>query len=628
MIKRDKTNEAPFLVHDSLLCKKSSKALVLLIAGLVPLISFCQQSSAFDSIISKIEAQEINFPFPRHDTTIVVGNININNGLPILTYYVPKYQTIISIPPVNHRAGKTYEEYGGIVKVKNTLTLNLEFSITNWNAGSNTFTINLDSDSKTVPKGANTIIFSKISNAMLPLSFKINGVTCVYDLSSGAFLEPLKVSYFTFGAGVITLPVLPVKIVYAPVADLTKLNKASISNTTATNYTTSVALTTSNSITTPQSNPLEPVNNIVKDIGKALNLVPDPDVQIFGKALDVITSLIDDGITSKTIDSVISTSVTNQNESSVINSETESISALSSNGGPGNGDVICYYTNAQLVWFSDNGKLELSLLGYDPTLHFPSAIQLKQALMGLSGRPSGTKDPEWEIDSGAIASLLELDPFTGRSGASSILDPRRFTPAQNIDGGNASFQIGGAELDVEISHEVVNSDLQSSASTNAGIEIDKSAILGFLGFGQSTDQTVQSSYTKNESSQYITGQTIKGSFTLNGSNEDHYYCDVYFDNVFGTFAFRNSAPDLDTIFKVGGIVSTKTLSVMEKTKVSLKVGNKTFWTITDKEGRFNFRLPRNLKPCILILSINGVTSKLSYNGKPILNNRIISKVTL
>ncbi len=156
-----------------------------------------------------------------------------------------------------------------------------------------------------------------------------------------------------------------------------------------------------------------------------------------------ITGFLKDGLGSNTSTRTDSNSVTNQVTFSEDSAETDQITAKSAVGGPGIGDVVAFYTNAKLIWLCVNGKMEISLLGYDQTLKLPSVQQLNNALAGLKGKPAGTLDPDWGIDSASIESLIKLDPFTGPQGQYTQLDPARFTLAHKTDGTDAQFQVGG-----------------------------------------------------------------------------------------------------------------------------------------------------------------------------------------
>jgi hypothetical protein len=194
--------------------------------------------------------------------------------------------------------------------------------------------------------------------------------------------------------------------------------------------------------------------------------------------------------------------------------------------------------------------MQLSLLGYDPTLTTPTAGQLKTALGQLRGRPHGTKDAVWGLDSAAIVSLLNLDPFTGPDSTHTLLDPNRFTAATTDQNLPASFQVGGNDVMATTIHTISATDLQSTATTLSRTEVDNAGPLAFLGIGPSEDKNMVTSFTQRASSQSTIGRTVTNAYTLHGTTADHYHCDVYYDNVFGTFAFRDPITEFEPVDKI------------------------------------------------------------------------------
>jgi hypothetical protein len=304
-------------------------------------------------------------------------------------------------------------------------------------------------------------------------------------------------------------------------------------------------------------------------------------------------------------------------------SETDLLTAKSINGGPGDGDVIAFYKNAKFAWLANKGRLQLLLLGYEPELKTPTARQLKQELVSLRGKPEGTLDPLWKIDSKSITSLLALDPFTGQNGPFAKPDPTRFVIARKTDGSEASFQNGGADETISVSHKIESTDQHSLATVVTNTETDKPGFLSFLG-GPTEDKTIQMVYSKSTSSQYKVGQSLTGAFTLYGDGDrDHYHCEVFFDNVFGTFAFRDNSLELDGNNSVNGILLDSNKQVLPNALVLLKAQNKTFATTSDKKGKFHFQLPYKFSAKEVTLFSAGDSSKLNLGGQHIQNLKFI-----
>lgn len=591
------------------------------------------QQSPYDDLIKKIQDQEINFPFPQKDTVITVGEININNNKPIIKYFIPSQvrhvvyegskesskdwglpgpDRTIYIEPLN------YNEIKGAINANTHLRFKLRFTIINWIGSANSLTVSVGSQTNTVTNGASEILFNNIlePNASIacytnqPVFSKPNPLATV---TGDKYL--LDIDWNVAGAGIVTLPVLPVKLIYVPVIDFKQANTSSISTSNSQGYNLSFSTGSVNGSTTALPTSLTNIDQLLNDMNntsKVMEAYPDPDIQAIGKAMGMVSGILTAGLGTSTISQTISNSVTNQHTFSVVTSETEKMVAKSSNGGPGEGDVICFYTDVKLLWCEINGKMQLAILGYNPTLKTPTMLQLSQALNTLVGKPKGTKDPIWLLDEKTIQSLLTLDPFTGPNGAKTQLNPSRFTLAHKLDGTSASFQNGGTDETETVMHQVMQTDAQSEINTITKIETDKPGFLSFLGLGETDDKTVQSNFSKSSSSQLSTGQSIIDEFTLHGDgNKDHYHCEVYFDNVFGTFAFRDNSDDLNVNNRVEGFVVNSSGEKVSNARVLIMADDKSFWTTSDTRGSFKFTLPGNIER--KSMTINSGSSKIILN---------------
>jgi hypothetical protein len=613
--------------------------------------SFGQTNPAYNDLINKIQAQEIRFPFPQKDTTVLVGQIDLRGYYPIIKYAVRSYQSGrhqccgIYVPDLHTRRPHEPEsdfvlgvrnipDSGGIVDVKNYLRLTLRFTIVNWPASTNSFTLALGPHSQTVQRGATEIVFSNILETALPISFAINGQHI--DLGAYGFMDerssrvtipsPLEINWSSAGAGIVTLPVLPVKIVYAPIADAAKQNTASISNSASVGYTNSFSISTSNSVSTPLPTSIQPINGVATDMsntGRVLSAIPTPYTQAVGQALTVVGGLVTGILGTTALNQTVVNSVTDTHTCAVNETQTESLQAKVSNGGPGQGDVICFYTNAKLLWFCYNGTMKLTLIGYDPSLKTPSAKQLADALRDLRLKPPGTKDDNWHLDCNAIQSLLDLDPFTKNGGDASVqLDPSRFTIARKLDGSDAVFQNGAADETETITHQITTTDLHSIVSVTTTVETDKPGFLSFMGIGETDEKTLSSTFSNGSSSLSVIGQTVSAQFTLHGNGHESYNCAAYFDNIFGTFAFRDYSAELDNANNIGGTVLNAQNHIMSNATLVLNTGASTFTTTTNTNGQFQFKLPKNLKPGKLTLFTNTASTDVNFVGKPVSNIKL------
>ncbi|HEY5392382.1 MAG TPA: hypothetical protein VIJ57_09730, partial [Hanamia sp.] len=407
-------------------------ALISTILILLSTTAFSQQIT-FNEIVNKIQAQESFFPLPQNDTIITIGNINLNINAPIINYNIP-ITDIQQYYYAGEREGNdlrphappggwvvgSYFQFDTIrtVNFSNVSHIKLRFTVSNWAPENKYLTITIGSEKKTILNGENEVIFSNFAQlGTFNLSCYTSNqkqtparnlfITNRYEITS------LQLIRNTIGAGIISIPVLPVKIIYAPVLDLKAMNYSSTAKTIVKGYTTTLSYTNVNNIVSPVPTTLTTIDNISKDmdyVGQALSLWKG--TAAYGKALSTTSKLIQEAVGSQTRTQTNSNTVNSQNSISINDSETHKIKAKVINGGPGDGDIFCFYTNAKIVWFANNGKMQLALLGYDLDLKSTSAKDLKDELASLRNKPKGTKDLKWKLDSATLASLLNLDPFT------------------------------------------------------------------------------------------------------------------------------------------------------------------------------------------------------------------------
>jgi hypothetical protein len=76
------------------------------------------------------------------------------------------------------------------------------------------------------------------------------------------------------------------------------------------------------------------------------------------------------------------------------------------------------------------------------------------------------------------------------------------------------------------------------------------------------------------------------SVTFFGEADEVYTVEVYYDRVFGTFAFRNVSIRAKPV--ISGTVLNAAGRPLARELVSLTMGDKLFSTHTDKQGRFSF----------------------------------------
>jgi hypothetical protein len=606
---------------------KKLLALMVITQMLGGLVS-AQQLTAYNGLINNIQNQEVKFPFPQKDTIVNIGQININNGNPVITYLIPIdgvrriFQAGHPEPDLHpHRPGEGPIIVGqrtiidtdrAVINVNQHLRFDLRFTIKNWNPSAGPLTVTVGSQTKIAPSGLDTLLFSNILDTDPVVSCHMtNAAPIVHTVPLEFHNNVLHINWNTVGAGIITLPVLPVKVIYAPVVDCRKQNTASISETIARNYNTSFSINQVNSTTTPVTTSLSGLDDMLHDISGVANVLSlgiDTSLKKLAAPLNTIVKLITDAFGFNTITRTITNSVTSQQTFSINSSGTESIIAKSSNGGPGDGDVICYYRDVNLLWFCNKGKMTLAVIGYDLALNTPAAKQLKQGLLYLASHPEAKKDTSNHLDTFSLQALLALDPFTGPDGPRTQLDPARFTPAYKLDGSLAVFHNGGADITGTSSTQITTGSSQTSVETTTTVEVDKPGFLSFLGLGETEDHTIQSTFTRSSSSQLTIGNTYSQGYALHGDAScDNYYCEMLFDSVFGSLAFRDNSADLNENNSVSGVLVNATGSRLLNTDVLLSANSKNIWTKTDSHGKFSSAMSyRSDADSVKVTALGGV----------------------
>ncbi|HTV10214.1 MAG TPA: hypothetical protein VMD97_14315 [Candidatus Aquilonibacter sp.] len=505
-------------------------------------------SDSVDQLFNTIRAQESNFPLPTTDETIIVGTIKPSSGpgsrvtYATLFYDVPVYSGPIACTVVNrHNGAHCSGTSGALITVANIRNLSLGFAI-DWSGSgaagpapsSTTLTIQLGTQTKTVTFGETQVVFDvgADTSPALQVACNVPGQTNPPCIVSPEPIQPIKIDRRIIGAGAITIPAIPVSIVYAPVVDAQKKNQATAAISRAIGTTTSISFSTSNSTTTPVPASFQTVSDMSQAmtvLGGALTKIPNPYTIAIGTALSQIAS----GLGSSTASQTTTNTVTATNSLAINETTTEAQTAVSSEGGPGSGDLITFYYNAKMVWYSDGGSMRLALLGSDAIEQVTAGTLVKE-LRALQSKAAGTLDPQTHLDAVSLKELLALDPFVAGGPSADLRSNSRFALVTNeplvINGGGTTYTA---------QHQVIQSDISTTAQTTMHVNADKAGFLSFLGLGVTETSTLESQLSQSASTQITSGTTISQSYVLNGNGTEFYACEIYYDKVFGSFAFRD-----------------------------------------------------------------------------------------
>lgn len=313
--------------------QQTTKVLFVLILSLLGFLT-SQAQSPYEKLIRQIQSEEVNFPFPQNDTIIVVGTIDVGGTYPVLTYSIPvsninqqhiqgfvESSADLGLRGPNHSI-KVGEKYFNDTTLNiiagNHLHMTIRFNVINWHDNIPTVTVTLGSQSKAIPKGSPNLDFVDFLETDPGIFCWFPGQKPTPPVNNPYITQFLRghffhISWDVAGMGILTMPVLPVKIVYAPVADFKLSNTASIADTKVLGYSSSMSFTSVNSTTLPVPTSLSTLDDFLNDMGtqgKILSLIP-PTAAI-GKTLTDVTGFLKDGLGSNTITKTVSNSVTDQ----------------------------------------------------------------------------------------------------------------------------------------------------------------------------------------------------------------------------------------------------------------------------------------------------------------------------
>jgi hypothetical protein len=586
-----------------------------------------------NQIYTAIQAQEVNFPVPTTTETLTVGTVKVgysNPGVkwtyiePFFVYNVPtwtdnnglKLYKQIDVDEFTHRPIDLISflpNLGAQITVCNIKNLNIRIELDGtpqWRAGAGfSFVVTLGGQTQTLRSSATEVIFQNVTDTNPALAITLMG--SIYDppgisptTNGVGELLPMKIDWQIFGAGAMTIPVLPTSLVYSPIVDSQHKNQASntVTNTVGNISTFSISRQDSTQVPIPSIfQTTADVKNVMSGIGTVLSNIPIPIVAAIGKGLTVIAS----GLGSTTATQTDTLQTTQQNTLSVTDSVSTVRTAVSSEGGPGLGDLIIYYRDVKVVWFSNNGQMQLAVLGYSSAIQ-TSAAQLQQALKSLQGKPQGTLDSQWALDEVSIRALLSIDPFAA-GGPGVELPSSRFVLVTE-----RPVEIGAGETDVTYTHTVTSSEMSSTNQITAQSETDSPGFLSFLGIGITQLKTVSWQISQGSSTQNSASATYSNAYKMFGSGSEHYAFEVYFDVVFGVFAFR-SVP-VNPPVTISGVVRSEAGHPLPDTAVHITTSKRTYFAKTNEKGEYSASLP-NIDQGDLGISAGSAQLRVPYEGK-------------
>ncbi len=543
-----------------------------------------------NEVYQDIKRLEEDFPIPTPYATVTIGTFNANTGkftfaggVEIKEFDPP---TVVEgdIDPLKPQEGETLPH----VKV-NAVNVGLTFRVTG-----------AAEDFRVIAKGVTVTAYG----GQTALTVDVGSATTLnWRVRAGArtYSDRLVINRPPIvGAGVFTIPALPVAIVYEPPPDSRFLNKATYSTTQAIGTTVRMSFSEENSVTTPVRAHFDTVTDIKAAMNRLAGVIQYAPNVPYASQIASALKTIATGLGSVSAAETTGAVVTKDHDLSVVDIKQRTFDTDLNDGGPGIGDMILYLKNAKLVWLAEGGTLKLALLGYE-MLENSSAKALR--------------NQESTLDSEVINNLLQLDPFirTGKyvpvNWQPNLTEPRFYledTFSMNRNGGHQNYRAF---------HQVTQTDLNATENFTMRTEEYREGFLSFLGLGVTENKTLKTTFRHGSSTANTVGETIETSADFYATLTEQYAVEVYYDRLFGTFAFKKVSVS-EAPF-VSGRVMDRGRPMIEQL-VTLILDGKKFSTTTNAEGRYEFRAA-TIKPGNGELFVGDMKKSVRITGEPIRN---------
>src|SRR6185437_13757788 len=462
---------------------------------------------------------------------------------------------------------------GGVIVYPNKLHLNLRFAVVpSTRSPDAVVSVKLGSRTATNSPNRTEVVFRDVTELNPDLTIGLSGII----MYSGAAGRPVRIGYESIPAllpfqidtrqidlGAFLIPFVPISIVYCLPVDQQRLNVSSSSNTTNEGITSSISFTTetSSTDTIPSSYiQTQETQQKLNQMADYISYIPNAYTAAAAAAIKKFTAALG----SSTADQIQTNSSTNEHTFNILLSHTVNLSASVKFGGAGVGDQFYYLLRPLFLWKKQDGQLVLSLITSAGSTS-ASAQQLKRGLMRMEGQPAGTLDDTLALDLESIKKLLALDPFVaGGPGAEPPADRFYWVNGQN-------YNMGGQTI--SITYSVTKEEIQryTTAHSVTTLEQDKQGALSAIGLGIDANKQFQSLITQSRYQQSTNDEIASNNFTFNGNTSEYYSFRVFYDVVFGTFAFQ-SVPPNNMPIPIAGKVTTTSAGSVAGQKVTLTIG--------------------------------------------------------
>lgn len=487
-----------------------------------------ERVNVMNEVYTQIKDLENRFPIPTPSATIKMGTFDASTGkfkgnTSDITYEsLGDYPGPVPVVRYDEDIKLVISKIGNRVKMEvipapkaDAVNVLLEFEVKN--RGQKDFAVTAKGITVSAPVNQNIVTIN------VKDSYSVNWHVQSGTKSYGDHMEIQRPPIV--GGGAFTIPALPIGLFYEPPCDSQKKNKATYSFTKSMATASTLSFSTEKSTTRPAStekfSSLPDMQKAFKAAAWLMARNPSPQAQAIAGVLRTIAS---DGVLGKVSGSETEGVTEAKGNTLISRHEVGRTSDTDvNNGGPGIGDVICFLRNARLVWLASSGRVTLTLLGYDNG-PFQIGVGFLKSNLGSMEKTG--------LDRETGQALLDLDPFVA-GGESAVLSQDRFVY-------NDCFPLLGTGHceGYSSSHTITNVDRQATTTFRTKAEDYRKGFLSFLGLGVLEDEKVMTTVTQSRETEVSVTEKTEVSCNLCCDVDEVYNVEVYFDRVFGTFAFK------------------------------------------------------------------------------------------
>jgi hypothetical protein len=403
---------------------------------------------------------------------------------------------------------------------------------------------------QTVPAGQTSLLVNVWDASTITWTVTAGGVTVADTLMIQRPAGPLAAAI-----GAFTIPVLPLTIVYAPPVDSGGRSSAGYTTAETVGTSVDVGFSTETSSTVPL---LE-----TGFLGSAgfVGILKAEGVALAAGGADTIAEVFT-GVATQlgevTASREVSISDGYESTFTVTQSTSDTASTTAAGGGPGQGDVVCFYKDLRMIWSYVNGDLRL--------------CPLDQTEVAVTARELQVNPAQIQITAADAASLLALDPFVADPAATPPSD--RFTLVQRLEYGNGAVKEKKLEFTRTTKQQVTHKQVSTDTTT-----WDAGPILKALAVGWK----ITSSYTLTNATGNDVSETITATANLVSGPHDYFVINIWYDALFGTFAFQQLTPAPEPL-----LTGTNAQPGQE---AILEAGGLEYRSVAGPDGSYQFRAP-------------------------------------